>query len=79
MDLSSINSKLGEEESTEAKLCSTCSSEETGLKEIKEITQVGQEENFKSQLQKRVTGQVITKIYQAQILRACLYIEQKFF
>ena len=90
MDLSSlVLSEAGQKENTstktEAEFCFTCSIKGLfGLKEIESISQHLEQSKteknnsskaFREKLMKRVAGQVEAKLFQAQVLKNCVFRE----
>ena len=77
VDLSSLSEK---QESTSGEFCFLCPLQNLlGFKEIKQATTLTQSEIFKQKLQKRVIGQIETKIFQTQMLKACISKDRNFF
>ena len=73
VDLSSLSLKESSlKKKTEGGFCFNCILQKFGFGEIKETVQTLQSKAFKQKLQKRVIGQIQAKIYQTQMLRACV-------
>ncbi|MCZ0931636.1 MAG: hypothetical protein OXJ52_00565 [Oligoflexia bacterium] len=82
VDLSSLSEekKTFSTQKTEGEFCFTCSVKRAfGFGEIKEATAVVQSEDFKRKLKKRVIGQIESKLYQSQVLRACVRGDRNWF
>ena len=74
VDLSSLDleKESGSRSDTEGEFCFTCSVRKIfGFGEIKETALAVQSKAFKEKLQKRVIGQIESKIFQTKVLRAC--------
>ena len=73
-DLSSLTNK------TEGSFCVTCSVRRIfGFEQIREVAVPVQIQAFKEKLKKRVLGQIESKIFQTQILKACIKKDRNWF
>ena len=72
--------KSGAPKDTAAEFCFSCFVKGGfGLGEIKETAQEIQSKAFMEKLKKRVIGQIESKIFQAQVLRACVTQDKNYF
>ena len=72
--------KSGAPKDTAAEFCFSCFVKGGfGLGEIKETAQEIQSKAFMKKLKKRVIGQIESKIFQAQVLRACVTQDKNYF
>ena len=72
--------KSGAPKDTAAEFCFSCFVKEGfGLGEIKETAQEIQSKAFMKKLKKRVIGQIESKIFQSQVLRACVTQDKNYF
>ena len=72
-DLSSLEKIKPSGENTTATFCFSCSIKKIfGFGELKETAQAMQSKTFMDKLQKRVIGQIKSKIFQTKMLRACV-------
>ena len=81
VDLSSLSlEESSSKKKTEGEFCFSCVFKKAfGFGEMQETAQTLQHKAFKEKLQKRVIGQIESKIYQTKILRACITEDRQWF
>ena len=79
-DISSLSEETSLEKKTEGEFCFSCIfTNPFGFGEMQETAQTLQTKVFREKLQKRVIGQIESKIYQIQSLQACVRGDREWF
>ena len=80
VDISSLSLKEKAKKKTVAEFCFTCFfTQNYGFSEMKEAADATQSKVFREKLQKRVIGQIESKVFQTEMLRACVTGNRNYF
>ena len=80
VDISSLSVKEKAKKKTVAEFCFTCFfTQNYGFEEVKEAASAIQTKVFREKLQKRVIGQIESKVFQTEMLRACVTGNRNYF
>ena len=80
VDISSLSLKEKSKKKTVAEFCFTCFfTKNYGFEEVKEAASAAQSKVFREKLQKRVIGQIESKVFQTEMLRACVTGNRNYF
>ena len=80
VDISSLSFKEKAKKKTVAEFCFTCFfTKNYGFEEVKEAASAAQTKVFREKLQKRVIGQIESKVFQTEMLRSCVTGNRNYF